>query len=430
MYKLDPILQNGLLKVGGRLNHAAMSEESKHPIILLKDTHVSWLIIHQIHEDVGHSGRNHILSRLLQKYWVIKGNSAVRRVISKCIICRRQRAKVGEQKMADLPVHRLIPDEPPFTRFGVDYFGPTEIKRGGSVVKQYGAIFTCLAIRAIHIEIAHSLETASFISALRWFIARRGQVQAIQSDNGTNFVGGERELKEEISKWNHSKIHEAMLQKNGDWIFNPPAGSPHGGVWERQICTVRKTLRTLEKEQMLDDENVQTLMCEVETIVNSPPITKVSSDPNDLEALTPNHLLLLKTKPNLPPGLFNKEDIYMRRRWQQVQYMADLFWKRWIREYLPLLQERQKWAQPRRNFDIGDIVLIVDEKAPRNSWPMGRILKVMPDNKVFVCRVQVKTKTVVLERPITKLCLLLESGTIIADLQVALPIYNCGQSTV
>ena len=165
------------------------------------------------------------------------------------------------------------------------------------------------------------------------------------------------------------------------------------------------------KEQTLG-KNVQTLMCEVETIVNSRPITKVSSDPNDLEALTPNHLLLLKTKPNLPPGLFNKEDLYVRRRWRQVQYMADLFWKRWIREYLPLLQERQKWAQPRRNFDVGDIVLIVDEKAPRNSWPMGRILKVMPDNKVFVCRVLVKTKMVVLERPITKLCLLLESGTI------------------
>ena len=118
MYKLDPILQNGLLKVGGRLNRAAMSEESKHPIILPKDAHVSWLIIHQIQEDIGHSGRNHVLSRLLQKYWVIKSNSAVRRVISKCIICRRQRAKVGEQKMADLPVDRLIPDEPPFTRVG------------------------------------------------------------------------------------------------------------------------------------------------------------------------------------------------------------------------------------------------------------------------------------------------------------------------
>ena len=115
------------------------------------------------------------------------------------------------------------------------------------MVKRYGAIFTCLAIHAIHIEIAHSLETASFISALRWFIAQRGQVQAIRSDNGTNFVGGERELKEEISKWNHSKIHEAMLQKNGDWIFNPPASSHHGGVGTPDLYSTENIAHSRER---------------------------------------------------------------------------------------------------------------------------------------------------------------------------------------
>lgn len=144
-------------------------------------------------------------------------------------------------------------------------------------------------------------------------------------------------------------------------------------------------------------------------IINGRPITKVSSDPKDLEALTPNHLLLLKTNTTLPPGLFSKEDIYARRRWRQVQYLADIFWNRWIREYLPLLQKRQKWLQPKRNFQVGDVVLIVDQNAPRNSWRMGRIVDVFPDKVGLVRSVKVKTMTAILERPVTKLCLLLEA---------------------
>ncbi|KAJ8367386.1 hypothetical protein AAFF_G00320130 [Aldrovandia affinis] len=143
--------------------------------------------------------------------------------------------------------------------------------------------------------------------------------------------------------------------------------------------------------------------------MNDRPITSVSSDPNDLEALTPNHLLQIKGKPVMPPGLFWKEDLYCKRRWKQVQYIADLFWKRWIQEYLPLMQERNKWNNPKRNFSPGDLVIIVDDTAPRNSWLMGRILKTLPDAKGFVRSVQVKTKTNVLQRPISKLCLLIEA---------------------
>ncbi|KAK0136741.1 hypothetical protein N1851_027094 [Merluccius polli] len=131
---------------------------------------------------------------------------------------------------------------------------------------------------------------------------------------------------------------------------------------------------------------------------------------NDLEALTPQHLLLLKTQPNLPPGLFQTDDNYARRKWRQVQYMSDLFWKRWTREYLPLLQKRQKWNHPSRNFIPGDVVLIVDESAPRGSWLMGRIVKTMEDEHGMVRKVRVKTKTNELERPITKLCLLQEAA--------------------
>ena len=151
------------------------------------------------------------------------------------------------------------------------------------------------------------------------------------------------------------------------------------------------------------------MLCEVEAIINFRPISKACNDPLDLEPLTPNHLLLLKGKATLPPGLFSLEDCYAKRRWRQVQYMADLFWKRWTREYLPELQERQKWTKKRRNFVAGDIVLIIDDTAPRNSWVMGRITQTLPDKRGFVRQVQVLTKTSTLTRPITKLALLLEA---------------------
>ena len=349
-----------------------------------------------------------MLAVLRERYWLIHAPSAIRKLISKCTVCRRQGAKVGEQKMASLPEDRLIPNEPPFTRVGVDYFGPFAVKQKRSHVKRYGVIFTCLASRAVHIEVAASLSTDSYINALRRFIARRGQVTKMRSDNGTNFVGVEHELARAINEWNLSHIQDAMLQRNIDWEFNPPAGSHYVGVWERIIRSIRKIMNSVLREQVLEDEGLHTLMCEIESILNGRPITKCSDQPGDLEALTPNHLLLMKSKPNLPQGVFTKNDNYCRRRWKQIQYMANLFWNRWVKEYLPLLQERQKWNDIKRNMKVGDIVLIVDSNAPRNSWLMGVVQETIPDSSGFVRQVKVKTQTNTLVRPIDKLCLILE----------------------
>lgn len=200
-----------------------------------------------------------------------------------------------------------------------------------------------------------------------------------------------------------------MLQKGIKWHFNPPAGSHHGGVWERLIRMVRNVLRSVLSQQVLDDEGLQTLICEVEAILNDRPITKHSKDPMYLEALTPNHLLLLKTKPILPPRLFVREDLYLKPRWRQIQYMADLFWKRWTQEYLPLIQERPRWSKVKRNFAPGDIVVVVDSTAPRGSWLMGRILETKADAQGLVRTVRLQTKTNILERPITKICLIKET---------------------
>lgn len=311
--------------------------------------------------------------------------------------------------MADLPLSRTLPDNPPFTYVGVDYFGPIETKRSRATVKKYGVLFTCLVIRAVHIELAHSLDTDSCIAALRRFMCRRGQVKEMFSDNGTNFVGAERELRDSLALLNHGKIQQDLSTEGIRWTFNPPPGPHHGGSWERLIRTIKRVLYSITKQQVLDEESLQTVLCEVETILNDRPLTVVSDDVKDPEPLTPNHLLLLKGKPLLPPGVFKKDDCYARRRWRQVQYIVDLFWKRWVREYLPLMQERQKWNVVRKNLKPDDIVLIMDDTSPRNSWLMGRIIETIPDSRGHVRRVKIRTRNNILERPITKLCLLLEA---------------------
>lgn len=411
LHKLDPIIIDELLCVGGCLHKASLPLESKNQIILPKEDHITRLIIDDYHRICGHSGREHVLALIREKFWITQGSSTVKSVLAECVSCRRRQAPFCQQKMADLPESRVLPDKPPFASVGVDYFGPCQVRRGRCLVKRYGVIFTCLAIRAVHIEIAHSLDTDSFLLALRRFIARRGQVREIYSDNGSNFTSGERELRDAISDWNQGKIHNSLLQKNIKWSFNPPYGSHFGGIWERCIRTIRKILQALLREQITDDESLATLMCEVESIMNSRPITTVSSDPNDMEPLTPNHLLLLKSEIIPPPGLFKKEDLLSRRRWKQVQYLADIFWRRWSKEYLPLLQLRQKWVHPQRNLAVGDVVLVAGETSHRNSWPLGRVIETFPDKRGFVRRVKVRTKSAVYERPVDKLCLLVECSS-------------------
>jgi len=189
------------------------------------------------------------------------------------------------------------------------------------------------------------------------------------------------------------------------WKFNPPAASHMGGVWERQIRTVRKAINVVMNNQVLDDERLDTIFSEVESIVNGRPLTPVSDDPFDLEVLTPNHLLLLHQGNTAPLGDFSLKDTY-RRRWRHVEYLADQFWKRWLREYLPTLQLRQKWLQKKRNLEVGDIVMVADDDLLRRNWPLGRVTATFPDANGAVRTVEVKTAKNILMRPVDKLCIL------------------------
>ena len=188
----------------------------------------------------------------------------------------------------------------------------------------------------------------------------------------------------------HKGIQRRLCKTfNADWVIqwkqNPPAASHMGGVWECQIRSVRSILSALMREygHALDDESLyRTLLAEVECIINSRPLTVPSSDPGDLDPLTPNHLLTMKSKiAMLPPGDFQKTDVYLCRRWKRVQYLPNVFWSRWQKEYVQNLQERVKWNSPRRNLQRGDLVLIADNRVPRIQWNMARVVDVYQDSK-------------------------------------------------
>ena len=234
LFRLDPFVDDeGILRVGGRLTRASVSFDLKHPVILPRKGHVTALIIRHYHQQNKHQGRGMILNELRSNgYWITGGSSAVARYIADCVTCRKLRASAQEQKMSDLPKDRLEPS-PPFTFCGVDYFGPWLIKEGRREMKRYGVVFTCLASRAIHLEVAKTLETDSFINVLRRFLARRGPVRVMRCDQGTNLLGARNELSEAVKEMNQNKVREFLINKECDWIefqTNVPSASHMGGI--------------------------------------------------------------------------------------------------------------------------------------------------------------------------------------------------------
>ena len=296
--------------------------------------------------------------------------------------------------MADLPKSRAEP-APPFTYCGVDFFGPWHVQRGRSVVKRYGALFTCFASRAVHIEVADSLETDSFIQALRRFICRRGPVREIRCDRGTNFIGAEAELKKAIDEIDDQKVKAELLKAKIDWIKNPASASNFGGVRERQIRSIRNVMSGLIREHgNRFGESLRTFLCEAESTINNRPLTVETG----------------KTRLVLPPPGEFKRRLILSKEMETHAAPSTRVWSRWSKEYLQQLQARIKWTRPKTNFTVGDVVLLKENQSPRNRWPLGKVVATHPDDQDRVRSVTVLTGNgSKLERPVNKLVLLLEA---------------------
>ena len=409
LIQLTPFLDaDGLLRVGGRLGRCpALGESSKHPTIVHSKSAFGRLLIHDAHLQAGHAGVTRTIGELNPFWYILRYRHTVRLVVKRCMDCRKRKTSPAVPLMAALPRCRLQSHSPPFTQTGIDYFGPFEVVQGRSRIKRYGVLFTCLVTRAVHIEIASSLDTDSFLMAFWRFAERRGYPEHCYSDNGTNLTAGEKGIRAIVEAWNQEKINDQLALKGISWHFNPPAAPHFGGSWERLVSSAKSALRIILRRRAVSEEVLTTAMVLVEGLINGRPLTHVSIDPTDMEPLTPNHFLIGRANPGFhPPDLTGSDDVHPRDRFRAAQDLATHFWNRWMKEYLPRLIERRKWLGAERNLAVDDIVLVVENNAPRGSWPLGRVIEVHRGDDGVVRSGLIRFRETELVRPVEKLCLL------------------------
>ena len=327
--------------------------------------------------------------------------------------------------MADLPADRLE-ESPPFTHVAADFFGPFLIKERRSELKRWICIFSCLSSRAVHLDVAIALSTDSFINVFRRFVCLRGPIKRLRLANGTNFVGAANEWRAALNEIDVEGIRQYLTKKNCEFVFHPAKGSHMNGAVERPIRTCRSVLVTLLKEfgGQLNDDALRTVVAEVTAIINSRPLAVENlNDPRAPLPICPNQILNLKSEIYLPPpGKFQATDTYHQKYWRRAQYVVNVFWSRWRKEYIQTLQQRQKWTHPQRNMEVGDVVLINDDETVRAQWKLGRLVETnpSPDGRVRKIKVLVGDSRLdragrrmhpqsILDRPTHKVVLLVEN---------------------
>ncbi|XP_055614916.1 uncharacterized protein LOC129761228 [Toxorhynchites rutilus septentrionalis] len=359
LYKLTPMLDEfGILRMDGRITAAPNVNESvKFPIILPRKYRLTYLLLDDYHRRFRHCNMETVVNEVGQHFHIPQLRVAVKQVAKSCQWCRTYKTEPCIPRMAPLPAARVTSFQRPFTNTGLDLFGPLLVKIGRSNTKRWIAVFTCLTIRAIHVEVVHSLSTRSCVEAIRRFVVRRGSPATIYSDNGTNFRGASRLLQEQIEQ-----LATTFTSSSTKWIFIPP-GTPHmGGAWERTS-----------------------------------------------EALTPNHFLLGSSSGVRQQAEADDSAAVVQVSVHQIQQHLDTFWRRWLREYLPTLNKHTEWFGDVKPVAAGDLVVIVDEST-RNRSERGRILEVTRGSDGRIRQAIVQTARGLIRRSVGKLAVLEVDG--------------------
>lgn len=408
---LSPFLdEDNLLRVGGRLKNAPVSFNSKHPIILPKNHILSKSILTYLHLKYFHPPASTLFHLSRQSFWIVNGKVLAKYITNACLICFKLKAQPVPQKMGNLPTVRTTKARP-FSKVGVDFAGPIQIAskrgRGAKITKAYVAVFVCMVVKAVHLELVSDLSTEAFLAAVRRFASRRGKPSDIYSDNGTNFRGAWNKLTEierHIKKSEETfKISNELANLGIQWHFTPPSSPSMGGLWESSVKSMKHHLIRATKNTNLTFEEHCTLLCQIEAILNSRPLTAITTDPQDELPLTPAHFLLIEPLNAIPDEDVTHLPSNRLNIWQNIQKRVQGFWSRFSKEYLHTMQQRQKWTKESENMKIGDIVYITSENTLPLQWPMGRIIDTHSGNDNIIRVVSIKTQNSILKRPILKL---------------------------
>ncbi|CAK1604443.1 unnamed protein product [Parnassius mnemosyne] len=334
------------------------------------------MLVEKAHQEASHANRETVVNDLRTRFHILRLRLTVREAERRYLRRRVRKATPRPAVTVDLPPERLGAFARPFTYTGVDYFGPLIVTIGRRHEKRWVALFTCLRTRAVHLELVYSLTTDSAISALRRMAARRGWPRVIYADNGTNFHGANTELQRAMEEW-APQLKDYALTRRTEWKFLVPGAPNQGGAWERLLRSVKTALEATLHQKSPREETLATLLTEAENTVNSRPLTHSPRTPID------------------------------RRAWRAAQGLADEYWRRWVKEYLPTLVARgdSRDAQ-QRQIQEEDLVVVADGNLPRNVWPRGVVTKTFRGPDGVVRNVEIRTRGGVLRRPVRKIAVL------------------------
>jgi hypothetical protein len=410
--------ERGILVCCGRLEHAKLPLAIKYPILLHKSDPFTSLLIRDIHFVFGHAGWSHTLSTLRWKYWIPAVGPQILSMIRECCLCQKLLSKPYMiPPMPELPKSR-VQKQIPFAYTGVDFFGPLRVssKSSYNIQKVWIALFTCLTIRAVHLEVVLDCSAVEFLLALRRFIARRGRPLQILSDNATQFKAVDDFVS---SMWlrvvEDPEVRSFCCGEGIRWSYITAYAPWMGGVYERMVGIVKAPLRKVLGRSVLNVRQLETVLCEIEAIVNSRPLTSVNEDIENLTILTPNHFLM--KEPTCMQGIQSVEDVVktvtqknLVEMWKKGDNLLNEFWSIWLKDYLNSLRQRNTYHHKKVRSSpitpaVGHLVVIKDEKLARGSWRIGRIVELLQGSDGVVRSAMVKVPSGrVVRRPIALLC--------------------------
>ncbi|XP_049865557.1 uncharacterized protein LOC126366489 [Pectinophora gossypiella] len=406
-----------IIRVGGRLSNSSFPFHKKYPILIQSAHSFSKLLFEFEHLRLMHAGPQLLLNSIHENYWPIGGRRLAKSCYRRCVRCARMRGRTLSPLMGDLPTNRLTPGYP-FENVGVDYAGPiasaSRQGRGCRIVKVYIAIFVCFSTKAIHLELVGDLTSNNYLLALRRFMSRRGKPVSIYSDNGTSFVGASNDLSQFLLDSGNS-LSENVANEGINFRFIP-AYSPHfGGLWEAGVKSTKFHLQRVLGHCHLTYEELNTTLVQIEAILNSRPLTPMSSDPEDLMPLTPGHFIIGRPLTSLPARDLTSYSSNHLNRYQRIEQLRQHFWSRWYKEYVSQLQHRIKWKTRGDTLKLNSLVVLKDDNLPPLKWKLGRIVAVYPGADGISRVADVRTAGGVLRRSFTRICPLPEADEVVGS---------------
>lgn len=406
LVSLSPFLDdNDVIRVGGRLDNSPYDYNVKHPILMCSKHHLTKLIFSKFHLDLLHAGPQLLLANIRQTYWPLGGRNLSKVTVRQCIKCFRYKCSNIQPIMGQLPTARTQL-EFPFLNCSVDYAGPVFIAdrkgRGCKLIKSYLCIFVCLAVKAVHIELATDLTKEAYMAALNRFVARRGKPQSILSDNGTNFVGASNELQKLLLE---SDVAHEVAQQGIEFTFSPPHSPHFNGIAEAAVRSTKHHLKRLLQLTHFTFEEMATCLAQIEAVLNSRPLIPLSSDPLDFSVLTPAHFLIGRPLMSVPHPQVTDINVTRLERYQRVEHIKQHFWDRFHLEYVSLLQQKTKWATSTdQQLSVGTLVLIRERGQPPLLWPLGRVTQIFPGSDGATRVAELKTKKGTVLRAFNNIC--------------------------